>query len=504
MNKKIKYTLASTLLVLGISSCDSFLSEMPDDRTVIESTDAVKELLVSAYPSGTYMPFCETMSDNAADKGEASGKADLIKNTQSYFWEEHSSLTQDSYNYFWTTSYDAIAAANHALEAIEEMGDNDALKPYKGEALVARAYNHFMLANVFSEHYDPSYNGERLGIPYNLAPEKKVFVDYKRETLEKTYELIRQDLEEGLPLIESSAYDVKAYHFNQDAAYAFASRFYLYIGEWEKAIACADKVLVGDYENKIRKWNTDYVSYDYYTLEAQYSKADEASNLLLASVMTVYPRYFAGYRYGLTKPDYMRWYYNDRPASGGSWAYKIFGGEYYGNIPKFKEHFKLASINATTGWIYIMATLFTVEEVLFNRAEAHVMLDNYGAAMDDVNTFYAHRITDYNPSTHSVTPEKFEQYYANPRLELPELTPFYAMSEKQKVFVGGINELRRKEFIQEGMRWFDVKRFHIEVTRMQYESEEIIDVLTSDDLRRAVQIPEDALSYGIEPNPRNK
>ena len=64
-----------------------------------------------------------------------------------------------------------------------------------------------------------------------------------------------------------------------------------------------------------------------------------------------------------------------------------------------------------------------------------------------------------------------------------------------------ITDLRRKEFIQEGMRWFDIKRYHLEVVHNVYGSVEK-HVLTGDDLRRAIQIPGGATSYGMTPNPR--
>ncbi len=45
---------------------------------------------------------------------------------------------------------------NMALEAIEEAGDTDEYSTAKGEALVCRAFNHFILVNLFAEHYDPN------------------------------------------------------------------------------------------------------------------------------------------------------------------------------------------------------------------------------------------------------------------------------------------------------------------------------------------------------------
>ena len=64
--KNIKITL-SLLVLISISSCDEFLSETPDNRTQIDTPEKISELLVNAYPNGTYMDIAETMSDNVFD-----------------------------------------------------------------------------------------------------------------------------------------------------------------------------------------------------------------------------------------------------------------------------------------------------------------------------------------------------------------------------------------------------------------------------------------------------
>ena len=55
MKKYIKF-IPSLLLVL-IFSCDDVLSEVPDNRTEINSAEKISELLVGAYPEVGYVPF---------------------------------------------------------------------------------------------------------------------------------------------------------------------------------------------------------------------------------------------------------------------------------------------------------------------------------------------------------------------------------------------------------------------------------------------------------------
>ena len=69
------------------------------------------------------------------------------------------------------------------------------------------------------------------------------------------------------------------------------------------------------------------------------------------------------------------------------------------------------------------------------------------------------------------------------------------------VLDSGDNEVVRIDLLMEGGRWFDIKRFDIEITHEAYQTG-ATDVLARRDLRRAVQIPEEVISYGVVPNPR--
>ena len=195
----------------------------PDDRTVIDSPDKVKELLVSAYPQAHYMLFAEFMSDNTQDKGAWLYSIYPRRQEEAYYWEVVSEETQDTPDFYWYGCYKAIAAANHALYAIEQMPNPEDYEAYKGEALVARAYAHFMLVNFWAEHYDPATAETALGVPYVTEPEREALVIYERETVADVYKKIEDDLQAGLPLIRDNAYDVAKYHFNRAAAHAFFS-----------------------------------------------------------------------------------------------------------------------------------------------------------------------------------------------------------------------------------------------------------------------------------------
>ena len=64
--------------------------------------------------------------------------------------------------------YGGIYKTNEALNAIEELGGakNESLRNSKGEALVLRAYNHFVLANEFCRPYNSKTSSTDPGIYY--------------------------------------------------------------------------------------------------------------------------------------------------------------------------------------------------------------------------------------------------------------------------------------------------------------------------------------------------
>ncbi len=122
--------------------------------------------------------FTESMSDNVTDRGNTLDpyvQPDWNRaNRQAFYWEDIDMTYQDSPNYFWMASYQAIAAANHALEAIAELEAKGVdCSAQKGEALLCRAYNHFMLVNVFAQHYNPAFAAIDMGVAYVTEPEKE-------------------------------------------------------------------------------------------------------------------------------------------------------------------------------------------------------------------------------------------------------------------------------------------------------------------------------------------
>jgi starch-binding outer membrane protein, SusD/RagB family len=484
MTRIIKYMLLITL-VAG-SGCEKYLEQPVDQRTQLDTVEKISELLVSAYPKGDYVTFTEAMSDLARDKG---GGAVVLEeeNLSPYFFRDVVLKTEGTPAYYWNACYAAIAAANHALEVIEKASDPAPYQAQKGEALVARAYAHFMLVTLFAKVYDPATAATDPGIPYVTAPEKVVMGQYERKTVAYVYEQIEKDLTQGLPLINNNTYRVPKYHFNTAAAHAFAARFYLFKREYQQVVDHANQVFPGgSLGPNLRPWVSVYTQLTTNEAQAIYTRATENANLLLVETTSTWARNAARYNYGLTTPivDYL---FSNPNVTGARWVYPLYTqGDDNWLILKFREHFVRESDNANFGDAFTIFPLFTTEEVLFNRAEANLELGNQEAARADLNLFASARIENYNATTHAITNAK--------------LRTFYGTSSVKEGLFSALLDFKAAEFVQEGMRWFDILRHKITIFHPTISGPGV--TITPDDPRRVLQIPQDAVQAGIAQNPR--
>lgn len=491
--KKLKIALALVALICTVS-CDDFLSEKPDNRTEIDTPEKIAELLVNAYPQMSYFDIAETMSDNVFDSGMPET---LLKNEQNYNWEIQTEASDiDTQAYYWDACYRAIAHANKALQAIDELGNPSSLNPQKAEALLARAYAHFMLVSFWSQRYNPATAATDLGIPYVTAPESELIVNYKRNTVAEVYDFIQKDIEEGLKNV-TNEYKEPKFHFNKEAAKAFASRFYLTKGDWDKVIALSDD-LGNRPEGKLR----DYLSYTLMNIDTQkisYANSDAATNLLIVSPNSIVGRSASQNRFYLSGTGYPNIFGSNANLYGKFWLYNFYSSNSSITVflPKFYEYFKYTNVTAGIGEPYTAEVLFSNDELFLNRMEAHVMKGQIALATDELDYFLSTRTEDYDATTDKITEAAVVAKYP---VVNDEYTPFYTMTAVQTSYIKAIAEAKRRDFIHEGMRWFDIKRFNIVVRHET--SNRPTNILVKNDNRRALQIPLHASNTGIELNPR--
>ncbi|MEO8240012.1 MAG: RagB/SusD family nutrient uptake outer membrane protein [Flavobacterium sp.] len=490
--KNLKIAL-SLLILISITSCDDFLSEKPDNRTEIDTPDKISEILVNAYPQMSYFDIAETMSDNVFD---SKMPETLLKNEQNYNWEIQTETADiDTQAYYWDACYKAIAHANKALEAINELGNSASLNPQKGEALIARAYAHFMLVSLWSKRYNPGTAATDLGIPYVTKPETELIIKYKRNTVKEVFDFIQKDIEEGLPLVTND-YKEPKFHFNVSAAKAFASRFYLIKGDWDRVIEVSND-LGSKPVGKLR----NYFSYESIAVNAQrlsYASSDAETNLLIVSANSIVSRSYYSNRFYLSGSRYPEIFGTATSLFAKPWYYNFYSSNSSITVflPKFYEYFKYSNVTAGIGDPYVAEVLLSNDEFFLNRIEAHVMKGDIALANDELEYFLSTRTVGY-VATDKVTQAKVVAKYP---VIADEYTPFYTMTPVQTSYVKAIAETRRRDFVHEGIRWIDVKRFNLVVNHET--ANKATNTLVKDDNRRALQIPLHASNTGVELNPR--
>lgn len=499
MNTKNLIKLFLLIALTGVSMSCSFLDTMPDQRTEITNATKVRDLLISAYPTLHPMIMGEYMSDNYTDNGDIYGSPmNLV--AESYYWEDPVETDWDSPQEVWDACYKAIATANQVLEGIEELGTPEDCLGYKAEALLCRAYCHFVLANTFCMAYSESSGTTDLGIPYITSPEKQVGVVYERGTIAQVYENINKDIEDALPFIDKAKHDVQMYHFNKKAAYAFAARFNLYYGkDFDKVIAYATEAIGSNPTTVLR--NLD--GYTKFTTPKEwtygYINGDEPANLLLITNRSFLGRSL-NERYGTTRQlASQELFWSAFPGGSLSVYSTIFGNDQMLYIPKMVEIFEITDQIAQTGQPHVVLPAFTTDEALLCRAEAYVMKHEYDLAATDLSYWYVIK----GASARSA--QQISDFYANgseTTICKPLNPKFEIEAGMQTNMLQAVLHARRVEGMGEGTRWQDIKRYGIEIKHAIYHGETM--VLQSYDLRKAIQIPVDVLAApgGMTPNPR--
>lgn len=516
--KKIKILYIVLLALLAVS-CEDYLDETPDNRAEVDSQIKIRKLLVSAYPSGNPTLACELSSDNIEDTGESNPNTTRF-HEQLASWVDVTETDNDDLKTVWEGCYGAIAHSNEALSAIEKLGEEELLAE-KGEALITRAYAHFVLINIFSQHYNSATSSTDLGITYMEESETTLNPQYERGTVKETYEKINRDIEAALPLISDDMYEIASYHFTVKAAYGFAARFNLYYENWEKAAEYATIALGANPASSIRNWNAlGQLPQDPEVVSRAY--VDDRANLLATASTSSVGLYFGAYYYGSRYNHPARiaslqtlwaatpWATGGIARSNYEFAPFVYSGSNLDKTLFYKMayFFEYTDPVAQVGYRKTVSVPFTTDEVLLVRAEANVMLNKNSEALADLNiwtrAFYKGVET---------TLDEIDAFYNSIAYSTPETTTTKKVLHPGFTVEAGLKEnlihyvlqCRRVLTLHEGLRWFDVKRYGIEVPRHQVQSDgsvKVLDILVKDDKRRALQIPQDVIAAGIEANPR--
>lgn len=521
MKNRFRYILGVSAVLLA-TSCNDFLDELPDNRTTLDNEDKIRKILVSAYPEYSYALAAELASDNVDDYGTSNPNSVEFYRQVAY-WEPIKEEYADDLKKYWETSYKAIANANEALAALEALGYPKELNALRGEALIARAYNHFVLVNLFSKHYNSQTSASDLGIPYIEKPEITLSPKYERGTVKEVYEKINADIELGLPLVNDKIYTVPKYHFNRSAAYAFAARFNLYYERWQKVVEYASVVLGDNASHTLRDWQIldELPKQPGQTVPNEYINVERRANLLLqtsySNMGLVFGAYFFGSRFshGRNLANRETLFAPGPWGATGTTTFKFKPSVYSGtNLDKTLSRripfiFQYTDLIAQIGYRRTVGVLFSTEETLLTRAEAYIMMKNYAKGVEDLNTWSK----NYLRSGQEISQANIETFFNSleystgdvPTLKKKLSPKFTLEAGTQETLIQCVLHYRRILTLHEGLRWFDIRRYDIEVPRLLHNldgTRVVAGQLQVNDLRKTFQLPQDVIDAGLTPNPR--
>lgn len=554
---QICYAIAAALMTAGsLTSCsEDFLDKIPDERVEINNVDQVIQLLSSGYSTTNYGWICEVSSDNVVDVNapymatQSNGSEIEVRyNLNSYdrmdeeaycFEPVRSSTGTDSPSEIWEGNYRAIAVANHAIALLDEMKaagteEDEKMRAAYGEAYLIRAYHHFVLVNIFSQAYkNDEASRHDTGVPYITDPEDKVMVDYPRLSVTETYNRIEKDMLEGIARVNNSIYNKPKWHFNMNAAHAFAARFYLYKRDYEKVIEHANAVLGTDRANLPSMLMNFGEGFDAATSSKDYSLlwqgADVANNLMLVATYSVQWRRSVGYRFACAGkalrdvffhlgPNW-RWY--RMPVSGVAGETFWDGEADHGFMSsRIAESFEYTDKVARIGYAHIIRREFTCNELLLERAEAYLLgrhdknecfQDLYAyeesrQSFSESNKKFYTQSDALTPLTESALLNWYTPTETNVKNHSNTLADWnftqnmsgdFIIPDSLTAYMNCLNDMRRYETAWTGLRFFDVKRYGFEYEH-HFGPDDVVYKLEWNSPKRAIEVPQEVLVAGME------
>ena len=235
--------------VLGRNTIEGFMKEYDGYITTAEGIHAE---IRSFWP--TYVKYAEIAGDllnitNNADEGDR-----LLFN---YQLEQHHIATYPLS--YWNAGWSIVTQVTYMLEYGSknlEAGwtplQNAKVKRVMAQAHFARALAMFDLCCAYAQPYNYSENHDHIGLPIlnRIASFDEVL---PRQSIDKNYAQILEDLSEAMKLFQEVAQDLPqeaqvdkvydCYHIGYITCEAFLARIYLYMENWEKAAEYAESVM---------------------------------------------------------------------------------------------------------------------------------------------------------------------------------------------------------------------------------------------------------------------
>lgn len=427
-------------IAFGFIACSDFLDEQSQDLTYAASCEDLNEILIgngymfhkpiasfAMHKTNCYYPWIHVMDDDLEEFSYTSSFGQfMVRNADNlksfYCWEKTAFQNQGNtiQDYEWERLYHHISALNVIIKEVDNFPEDPEIlrNKVRGEALFLRAAYYWLLANFYAAPYEKDKADKTLGIPLKLTEyiEDKIF---HRATLDSVYSQIIEDLQNAGQCLKGIV-QPSVYRANQSAVLALLGRVYLYMGEWQKAVDACELV-----EKKYRPVDLNHFNNKTDFLSSASPETIFIQGVSIMTSMFSRDRGTVSYRISqdlleiYDKDTDLRYMYFFRKRREGKQFYctKILDTE---------------TKNATGSDVFIIR----YPEVLLNKAEALAMLGKEEAA---INTLKELLVSRY------------------PFQKVPDIT------FKGEKLINYIRDERRRELCCEGHRWFDLRRYAVNV-----------------------------------------
>lgn len=431
-HKSFSQTLFTLFLVGTLCACGSFLEEVSKDQTVPKSVNDYSQLLfgeayVRDLPAKSIHTYLDIMTDDVKSDYRSKGSgANTTSQAYGYFtWQKDPEISKTGAvagDQAWFTYYRMILFANITLNELDKLTGKEEDRIYlKGECHAIRAYAYFMLVNLYAQPYETATASSTPGVPINNLVSTED-VKLPRAKLSENYALIVDNLNQAIEAFNATSKKGSIYRWNRQATELLASRVYLYMKEYDKAIAHSSKLL----ELSPQLYNLAHKK----TEDAQSAFLNSRNPEILFSYGHYFIPYFAsGARAGFPVSDDLIKAYDT-----GDCRYNLKDGAFIRRVGVFLSGRKIVPYkNADTGTSQVFGFALRTAEAYLNRAEAYAEKGEIDKAMADLNTLRKHRFLTTN----------YRELNAQTKEKAIEL----------------VRKERRLELCFEQHRWFDLRRW---------------------------------------------
>ncbi len=454
MKKRYIYMWVGMILLMG-SSCSDFLNENSKNQTYVTCIEDLNELILGEgympmqfYSANSFTgtcavgPWIHVMDDDSKVNNNSAASVLYVNSLGSFhYWLEQPFIDATSLLAYtdrtWEKLYKHINALNAILYELEEYQEEKQYARLKGEVCFLRAVYYYFLINIYGRpYYEPTALTDQ-GVPVKLS-EQIEDVDYRHASVAEVYKVITDDLEMAVKCLKDVE-QTSIYRANEMAARAFLSRVYLYMCQWDKAVAQCNEVLKSPYtlldftqlaatDNKVFGNSPEVIfsNGDNRMLGISNSRSQYAVNGGSANTAGQAAAFMAS-------DELIALYDQDKDARFHyfEWAESRYNASQNKDFRGYYVTFKL-SRNYSDGDLVSDFLTLRLPEIYLNKAEALAMLGQEAEAASVLEKLREKRfISDAGVNASGK--------------ELSDL----------------IRDERRRELCFEGHRWFDLKRYAV-------------------------------------------